>query len=233
MGGSGFVLRNRITATLLRPTTTGSTRCITVPKRSCLTTHPVHSESPSRRPHSWMRICSMTSSWVVRYQVFFTCGTRLPSTGIQKQLQSTVETATFGSEFSCTKTGSEQIVGMRNTIRYLGVPLEDVSIAFGDNEAVVNASAVPHSKMTKRHNALAYHKTRECIAAGIFRYLHLPGSENPADILSKHWDMPSVWNTLQPLMFWYGDTADLIKDDEKEVSGKEPTPSCSRANRGE
>jgi len=136
------------------------------------------------------------------------------------KLQSTVETATFGSEFSCTKTGSEQVIGMRNTIRYLGVPLEETSVVFGDNEAVVNASAVPHSKLTKRHNALAYHKTRECIAAGIFRYLHLPGSQNPADILSKHWDMPSVWNTLQPLMFWYGDTAELIKDDEKEVSGK-------------
>ncbi len=135
------------------------------------------------------------------------------------KLQSTVETATFGSEFSASKTATEQIIDLRNTVRYLGVPLEETSMMFGDNESVVNGSAMPHSKLNKRHNALAYHKTRESIAAGVTRYVHLPGAENPADILSKHWDMPSVWGTLQPLMFWYGDTAGLIKDDGDNKAG--------------
>ena len=38
---------------------------------------------------------------------------------------------------------------------------------FGDNENVVNSSSIPDSKLHKRHNALAYHRTREEIAAGI------------------------------------------------------------------
>ena len=84
---------------------------------------------------------------------------------------------------------------------------------FGDNESVVNTASVPHSKLHKRHNALSYHKTRSAIAAGIIRFHHIRGNVNPADILSKHWDCPSIWASLKPIMFWQGDTAALIKSD--------------------
>jgi len=122
------------------------------------------------------------------------------------KLQSTVETATFGSEYVAARTCTEQIIDLRTTFRYLGVPVETPTMMFGDNETVVNTAAVPHSKLHKRHNALSYHKTREAIAAGITRFYHIPGDTNPADILSKHWDYPSVYPQLQPLLFWYGDT---------------------------
>ena len=36
--------------------------------------------------------------------------------------QATVETATYGSEFVAAKTATEQIMDLRNTLRYLGVP---------------------------------------------------------------------------------------------------------------
>ena len=71
---------------------------------------------------------------------------------------------------------------------------------FGDNESVVNAASVPHSKLHKRHNALSYHRTREAIAAGFLRFEHIPSGDNPADVLSKHWDYASVWPQLRPLM---------------------------------
>jgi len=28
--------------------------------------------------------------------------------------------------------------------------------------------------------------------------------KNPADVLSEHWDLPSVWNVMKPLLFWIG-----------------------------
>jgi hypothetical protein len=37
---------------------------------------------------------------------------------------------------------------------------------------------------------------------------------NAADILSKHWGYQQVWPMLKPLMFWEGDTATLIEDEE-------------------
>ena len=130
------------------------------------------------------------------------------------KLQSTVETATFGSEFVAGRTASERAIDHRLTARYLGVPIQGTSMMFGDNETVVNASSMPHGKLHKRHNALAFHKMREGIAAKIFRYVHIRGTTNPADILSKHWDMPSVWAMLQPLMFRHW------KPRDKESSSK-------------
>ena len=100
--------------------------------------------------------------------------------------QSTVETATYGSEFVAAKTCTEQIIEIRNTLRYLGVPIRSKCYMFGDNESVVNSASIPHAKLHKRHVYLAFHRVREAIAAGILTYQYLPGKDNPADILSKH-----------------------------------------------
>ena len=142
------------------------------------------------------------------------------------KLQSTVETATFGSEYVAARTCTEQIIDLRNTLRYLGVPLVGTSMMFGDNKSVVDSATVPQSKLTKRHNALSYHRTREAIAAGITRFHHIRGETNPADILSKHWDLCSVWPQLKPILFWQGDTAILAKPfvgtDDDGPSDSEP-----------
>ena len=137
------------------------------------------------------------------------------------KLQSTVETATFGSEYIAARTCTEQIIDLRNTLRYLGVPVEGPSYMFGDNETVVNTASVPHGKLHKRHNALAFHKTRWCIAARIVYFHHVKGDTNPADILRKHWDYPSIWSQLRPLLFWKGDTGKLLKDSDDGDDGKD------------
>ena len=132
------------------------------------------------------------------------------------KLQSTVETATFGSEYVAARTCTEQVIDLRNTFRYLGVPIDTPSMMFGDNESVVNTASVPHSKLHKRHNALSYHRTREAIAAGFLRFHHISGVTNPADVVSKHWDYPSVRSVLRPLLFWEGDTAEIAQWDERK-----------------
>jgi len=73
------------------------------------------------------------------------------------KLQSTVETATFGSEYVAARTCAEQIIDLRLTLCYLGVPINGRAIVFGDNESVINSAAIPHSKMHKRWVALSYH----------------------------------------------------------------------------
>ena len=35
-----------------------------------------------------------------------------------------METATYGSEFVASKTATEQIIDLRHTLRYLGVPIK-------------------------------------------------------------------------------------------------------------
>ena len=101
---------------------------------------------------------------------------------------------------------------------------------FGDNESVVNSAAIPHSKMHKRWVALSYHRVRWAVAASIVKIYFVAGKKNPADILSKHWDFPSVYNTIKPLLFGNvksetaskeeSSTVDEEKIIDKSVSGK-------------
>lgn len=118
----------------------------------------------------------------------------------------TVETATYGAEFASARTCVEQLVDLRNTLRYLGVPLREKSFMFGDNESVVNSSIQPHAKLHKRHNALSFHRVREAIASRVYVFTHIAGENNPADILSKHWGYDQVWHMLQSLLYMSTDT---------------------------
>jgi hypothetical protein len=72
---------------------------------------------------------------------------------------------------------------------------------FGDNQSVVTSSTLPHSVLKKRHNLLSYHHVREAIAAGILRFFHMFGSENPADVLTKHLGHSVFYRLLKPFLF--------------------------------
>jgi hypothetical protein len=104
--------------------------------------------------------------------------------------QSTVETATYGSEFVAARTAIEQIIAAnRIAFRYLGVEvIGGPTHLFGDNESVITSGTIPQSTLNKRHVALSFHRVRESIAAGIVNFHHVSTKEdNPADVLSKHW----------------------------------------------
>jgi hypothetical protein len=124
--------------------------------------------------------------------------------------QATVETATYGSEFIATRHATEKSIEDRNLFRYLGVPIMSKDYMFGDNESVVNSSTRIDAKLHKQHNALAFHKVREAIAAGFTAYYHVPSQHNLADVVSKHWGYNDVWLLLQSILFWKtGNTADI------------------------
>ena len=105
---------------------------------------------------------------------------------------------------------------IRDTLRYLGVPIRGKSYVFGDNESMCKSASVPHTQLHKRHTALSWHRVREAIAAGIAAIYHFKGENNPANILSKHWGYAKIWKVLQPLLFYKGDTMDKI--DERNMT---------------
>jgi hypothetical protein len=53
--------------------------------------------------------------------------------------QNTVETATYGFEFVAAWIATNQIIDLRMTLRYLGVPVVEKSYLFGDNQSVVTS----------------------------------------------------------------------------------------------
>ena len=139
--------------------------------------------------------------------------------------QSTVETATYGSEFVAARTAVDQIIDIRTTLRYLGVPIRDRSYMFGDNRSVVTSSTIPNSTISKRHHLASYHRVREAIAAKFISFHWKDGKSNPADIRSKHWEFATVWPLLKPILFWRGETATQLKGSDRIPSttpGAEP-----------
>jgi hypothetical protein len=55
----------------------------------------------------------------------------------------------------------------------------------GDNMSVVLNTSVPSSVLKKKHNAIAYHRVREAIAAKAMRFAYVKSHENVSDILTK------------------------------------------------
>ena len=123
--------------------------------------------------------------------------------------QSTVATATFTLEFIAGRTMTDQVLDLQYTLRMLGVPLDYHTYAFGDNKPIITQSTVPESQLTKRWNALAFHRVREAVASGILKLYHIPGAENPSDVLTKFLGYQQAWPHLKPLLFWMGDTANI------------------------
>ena len=65
-----------------------------------------------------------------------------------------------------------QIVDLRYTLMYLGVPIRSKSFMLGDNKCVITSSTIPNSLLSKRHHISVYHRVREAIAS---KYLTLSG----------------------------------------------------------
>ena len=130
--------------------------------------------------------------------------------------QTTVATATFGSEFVAARQATDILVDLRYTLHMLGAPLEQNSYMFGDNKSVVTQSTLPHSKLAKRWYALAYHRVREAVASGFLMFYHIPGTENPADVLTKFLGYQAAWPLLKPLLFWRGETMLQAKGSDRK-----------------
>jgi len=95
--------------------------------------------------------------------------------------QHTVETSTFGSEIVAVRIAAEKLLEYRYKLRMMGIPLLGPSLLFGDNKSLITSCSVLSSTLKKRHNALAYHKIRECVSADIIRLYHVDGKLNIAD----------------------------------------------------
>ena len=109
---------------------------------------------------------------------------RTPVQAISKR-QSSIETSTYGAEFNAMRTASEEVIAIRYMLRCLGVTVDKPTPVIGDNAAVIINASYPESLLKKKHVAISYHKTRECVAAGIVQPLKTKTTFNFADALTK------------------------------------------------
>ena len=90
--------------------------------------------------------------------------------------ENTVETSTYGAELVAFHLAVEQLLDIRNKLRMMGIKVEKTSQILGDNKAVIMNMQLPSSTLKKKHNSIAFHKSREAIAAGICQAEHINGN---------------------------------------------------------
>ena len=115
-----------------------------------------------------------------------------------------METATYGSEFAASKTATENDNRFEGYLKRLRCTYQDEIYCFGDNRSEETSSTLPHSTLSKRHNILADHRIKEAIASNIFAYHWIQTGYNLSDMLSIHWDHPSVYNMNMKLLITRG-----------------------------
>ncbi|KAI2502900.1 Reverse transcriptase (RNA-dependent DNA polymerase) [Fragilaria crotonensis] len=99
--------------------------------------------------------------------------------------QNTVEASTFGSEFQAMKNAVELTESLRYKLRMFGVPIDNPTNVFCDNEAVYKNTTMPESTLKKKHHSIAYHRCREAVAAGTVRIAKEGTKTNLSDLFTK------------------------------------------------
>ena len=129
--------------------------------------------------------------------------------------QATVETATYGSEFVAAKTATEQIMNIRHTLRYLGAPITTKSFYLVTKDLW---SPVPPY--------LIQHCVREAIAAKCMAFYWIQSAYSLSDMLSKHWDLPTVYPMILKLLITWGNItlilSEATQEKEKEILKTQP-----------
>ena len=79
----------------------------------------------------------------------------------------------------------EMLIGLRYKLQMMGAPLDGPCNVFCDNEAVMSSSMNAETTLKKKHLSIAYHKTRETVAAGIILVFYEKSGSNHADLFTK------------------------------------------------
>ena len=99
--------------------------------------------------------------------------------------QTAVETSSFGSEFTAMKACCEYIRGLRYKLRMMGIPMEEPTYVYGDNQSVLANTSNPDSQLKKKSLSIAYHFVREGCARDEWRTTYINTHFNLSDLLTK------------------------------------------------
>ena len=99
--------------------------------------------------------------------------------------QASVQTSTYGAEFTALKKGVEDAINLRYYLRSMGVKVVEPSYIYMDNLGVILNSTNPGSTLNKKMVALAYHFVREHIANDVVLVRKIASEDNYADAFTK------------------------------------------------
>ena len=103
----------------------------------------------------------------------------------ESKRQTSVQTSTFGAEFTALKKAVEKSIMLRYHLRSMGVKVNNNTKIWVDNMAVILNATNPGSTLNKKHVALAYHFVREHVANKVISIMKIDSAYNYADPFTK------------------------------------------------
>jgi hypothetical protein len=144
--------------------------------------------------------------------------------------QSTVETATYATEFIAGRTCLDEAIAIRYELRMLGAPLDGPIWLFGDNKSMIESASEPsEGRLAKRH-ILSWHRLREKAAMKIVHYLHIESKENISDCLTKHLSHPQLWALIKEHLFYRWGEQRHVSFSTTLTDGLAPDGECQARN---
>ena len=125
--------------------------------------------------------------------------------------------ATYGSELVAARLAVELAIECRYSLQMLSIEVDSPCMLFGDNNSVIINMTIPSSMLKKKHNAIAYHRFRECLASEVVRFVHVDSISNLADCLTKPLGAVSFWRIVRPILF----RSTIWKDASETEKGKQ------------
>ena len=114
--------------------------------------------------------------------------------------QTSCETSTFGSEFIAMKQATEYARGLRYKLRMMGIPVDEPTWMFGDNQSVLCNTTSPASTLKKKSNAIAFNFVREGCARDEWRTTYVNTNDNVADLFTKCLNSVKRWKFVRMLL---------------------------------
>ena len=117
--------------------------------------------------------------------------------------QTSYETSTFGRKCFSMNHTVVYTRGLRYKIRILGIPCEDPTFVYGNNQSVLANTSVTDSTLKKKSNSIDLHFLREGCARYEWRTTYVNTHENPTYILTK--TLPSgekMWRFVRRFLYW-------------------------------
>ena len=99
--------------------------------------------------------------------------------------QTSIESSPFGVEFIAMKQCCEYLHGLRYKLRMMGMPCDQLSHIYSDNQSVLANTMMPDSTLKKKSQSIAYHFVRKGSARGEWRTPYVNTHDNEADLLTK------------------------------------------------
>jgi hypothetical protein len=79
----------------------------------------------------------------------------------------------------------EELILLRYLLQCSGFKAKHAGLLFGDNLGVIQNICLKDKLLKKKHVAISYPKSQECVAAGIAHPVKTPGLDRYADVLTK------------------------------------------------